>query len=104
MKSYSRRKIINKKFRREKLIKFYLSFWKNNKQRNCFNCGIFLGNEPKLYMFDHILPKSRYRELMYEPGNIVYLCMRCHDLKTRGFLSEKMKKLVEETANKFNIK
>lgn len=84
--------------------KFYKRFWNRNKMRRCYNCNAFLGSEPKTYMFDHILPKEKYPEFRHNMNNICYLCLTCHDTKTRGFLSAKLKKLVEKTKRKLGVK
>ena len=34
---------------------FFMDFWKNNKQHTCEVCSKHLGNEPRTYMFDHVL-------------------------------------------------
>jgi 5-methylcytosine-specific restriction endonuclease McrA len=86
----------NKKFDYSKMKEFFLQCWKE-KSHYCEECNKFLGNEPKTYMFDHLLEKSKYPELAFEKNNIMITCLECHDKKTRGFLtnlvSEKIKNL-----------
>src|SRR6478752_5008982 len=73
---------------------FFLGIWKKRTPHNCENCGKWLGPEPLSYMFDHLLEKSKYPELKYEEENICYLCLECHDNKTRGLISEKIQNLI----------
>jgi len=87
---------------RGKLVSFFLEIWKERPHK-CINCKKWLGNEPLSYMFDHLLEKSKYPELKYEELNICILCLECHDNKTRGFVSETIKKLIEIVKNQFNI-
>jgi 5-methylcytosine-specific restriction endonuclease McrA len=86
----------------KKRNEFFLSIWKKRTHR-CFECNVHLGNEPRTYMFDHILPKSKYRELEFEEDNICLLCLHCHDEKTRGFHSDKFQELINNVKSKFNI-
>ena len=80
---------------------FFMDFWKNNKQHTCEVCSKHLGNEPRTYMFDHVLEKSKYPELAFVEENIMYLCLECHDEKTRGHHSEVTIKRIEYLKAKY---
>lgn len=67
---------------------FFLQIWNDRKKHECENCGEWLGKEPLSYMFDHLLEKSKYPELKFDEDNIMLVCLKCHDEKTRGFASE----------------
>lgn len=67
---------------------FFMNIWNTRKKHDCENCGEWLGKEPLSYMFDHLLEKSKYPELKFEEDNIMLVCLKCHDEKTRGFASE----------------
>lgn len=82
---------------------FFMDFWKNNKQHTCEVCSKHLGNEPRTYMFDHVLEKSKYPELAFVEENIMYLCLECHDEKTRGHHSDVTTKRIKYLKTKFNI-
>ena len=84
---------------------FFLSIWNKKTPHNCENCGIWLGSEPRTYMFDHCLEKGieKYKFLALKDENIMYLCLLCHDNKTRGFLSPIMMKKQEELKTKYNL-
>jgi 5-methylcytosine-specific restriction endonuclease McrA len=82
---------------------FFMNFWRTHKPHICENCNKQLGREPLSYMFDHVLEKSKYTELAFEEENIMYLCLECHDLKTRGHLSSIMEERIEYLKNKFNL-
>jgi len=82
--------------------KFFLELW-NKRRHYCENCGEWLGNIPLSYHFDHTLEKSKYPELKYEEDNIEILCLKCHDEKTRGVISEKIKERIEQLKEKFHI-
>ena len=81
---------------------FFMAFWKNNKQHTCEVCKKHLGNEPRTYMFDHVLEKSKYPELAFVEENIMYLCLECHDEKTRGHHSDVTTKKIEYLKAKYD--
>ena len=80
---------------------FFMDFWKNNKQHTCEVCSKHLGDEPRTYMFDHVLEKSKYPELAFVEENIMYLCLECHDEKTRGHHSDVTIKRIEYLKAKY---
>ena len=84
---------------------FFLEIWKERYPHNCVICNEPLGNEPKTYMFDHCLEKGvgKYKHLAYNKDNIFYLCLECHDKKTRGFMPEFYKEEQEKLKTKYNI-
>lgn len=84
-----------------KMIAFFKTIWTKRKDHRCEVCNKWLGEEPRTYMFDHVLEKSKYPELRYEEENIMYICLQCHDEKSRGFLSQKTKAKIEELKRKF---
>ena len=45
----------------------------------CVNCKIYLGNEPKAWMFAHRKPKSTHPELRLVKLNTELHCWDCHD-------------------------
>lgn len=81
---------------------FFLAIWKKRKHI-CENCGVKLGNEPRTYMFDHLLEKSKYPKLTFQEDNIMLVCLECHDNKTRGFISELIKQKIKKVREKFGI-
>ncbi len=85
-----------------KMVSFFMDIW-YKKHHICENCGTYLGEEARSYMFDHLLEKSKYPELKYEEGNIMILCLECHDKKTRGFISETIQNRINQVKTKFNI-
>ena len=82
---------------------FFMNYWRTHKPHVCENCNKHLGKEPLSYMFDHVLEKSKYPELAFEEENIMYLCLECHDKKTRGFYSDVMQERINYLKLKFNI-
>lgn len=80
-------------------ISFYISLWNGLDYSNhvCNECKVHLGSEPLLYMFDHILEKSKYPQFRHEQLNIQLLCLSCHDCKTRGILSKHMQEVITNT-------
>ena len=83
--------------------KFFLQFWKENKEHTCENCRTWLGPEPLTYMFDHVLEKSKYPDLAFEPENIMYLCLQCHDTKTRGHIFPVTEERINYLKTKYNL-
>lgn len=82
---------------------FFMNYWRTHKPHVCENCNKHLGKEPLSYMFDHVLEKSKYPELAFEEENIMYLCLECHDKKTRGFYSDLIQERINYLKLKFNI-
>ena len=82
---------------------FFMRYWKENKQHTCEACRVWLGSNPLTYMFDHVLEKSKYPHLAFEEENIMYLCLQCHDKKTRGHYDDVTKERIEYLKNKFKI-
>jgi len=87
----------------DEMRNFFLDVWKTRQDHKCENCKKWLGNEPLTYMFDHVLEKSKYPDLKYEEENIMYLCIMCHDNKTRGFMSPMMKEREKQLLIKYNL-
>jgi hypothetical protein len=92
----ARPKVITSKMR-----DFFVDVWQKRKKHECENCGKWLGKEPLSYMFDHVLEKSKHPDLKFEENNIMLLCLECHDNKTRGILTEKIKEKIEKVKNEF---
>lgn len=69
----------------ERDVKFYTEEIWDKRPHYCEACEVYLGNEPNLCFFDHLLPKSKYPELRYEPGNIFLCCPTHHSEKESGF-------------------
>jgi hypothetical protein len=65
--------------------------------------GTWLGDEPKSWMFDHLLEKSKWPELMHEKENIALVTFDEHTRKTNGFADEKHKELIKQAKQKFNV-
>lgn len=82
--------------------KFFMSIW-SERPHYCEHCSKWLGHEPRTYMFDHLLEKSKYPELRLEKDNILLVCLACHDLKTRGIISEKYQEKINFAITKFNV-
>lgn len=84
----------------QKMWNFFLSLWKK-RPHYCTICGAWLGTEPRSYMFDHLLEKQTYPDLKHKEENIAFLCLSCHDLKTRGFFPTSYALLIEKTKKLF---
>lgn len=56
----------------------FLEIW-SERPHFCENCKTPLGNEPKVWMFAHIIPKSVNELLRLIKKNIKLLCFDCHD-------------------------
>jgi ferritin len=84
---------------------FFLEIWKERYPHNCSICNKFLGNEARTYMFDHLLEKGveKYKHLAYNKDNISYICLGCHDSRTRGFMPDFYKEEIEKLKIKYNL-
>jgi hypothetical protein len=86
----------------KKRDEFFMGIWIDRMHR-CEICGIPLGHEPRSYMFDHLLEKSKYPDLKFEPLNIALVCLACHDNKTRGIINAKYQEKINFVITKFNV-
>lgn len=86
----------------DEMNNFFLSIWKK-RVHYCTICGAWLGNEPRSYMFDHILEKHKYPELKLEEKNIALLCLDCHDCKSRGIYPVSYAIIIQKTKELFGI-
>lgn len=91
--------LATKKELREKDIAFYMEIWEE-RPHICENCNVRI-NEPRTYNFDHILEKSKHKELRHEKENIWILCMECHTRKTNCYYVGKMEEKIKETRQKY---
>jgi len=80
---------------------FFMEIW-NERPHMCEHCGKSLGQDPRSYMFDHILEKSTHQSLSFEKDNIWLVCLECHDNKTRGILTDKYKEKINFVKTKFD--
>lgn len=80
--------------------RFFLQIW-GSRPHKCEGCGKWLGEEPRSYMFDHLLEKSKYPDLKFEEENIMLVCLECHDNKTRGFLTDIVRERIKIVREKF---
>jgi 5-methylcytosine-specific restriction endonuclease McrA len=94
--------VVNHSLKLEMRNQLFLSVWETRNHR-CEICGKHLGNEPRSYMFDHLLEKSKYEFLEYEPDNIALVCLECHDNKTRGNINAKYQEKINFVITKFNV-
>lgn len=82
---------------------FWSLIWAQLKDKNCWECGVYLGKEMKSYMFDHLLEQNKYEELKYEKENIFICCGDCHTKKTNGFPGEKHRQAIDNAKIRFNV-
>lgn len=92
-----------KEEKKEYLVKQFELFEKhwNLKPHYCESCGKWLGNENNLCFHDHLVEKSKRRDLALEIDNLFLVCMDCHNLKTNGFPTENHKKAIEIAKEKY---
>lgn len=77
---------------------FYQQIWED-RPHICYNCEVYLGEEPLTLYFHHILEKGldRYKHLRHVEDNICLLCWKCH---TNENIIKKLIFLREETIKK----
>ena len=85
-----RGKILKEKKKEYTKLQFELfqEIW-NERKHNCQSCGFWLGNEPKSIFFDHLIEKSKRKDLALIKENILLVCENCHSCKTMGFPTAK---------------
>jgi len=64
--------LIKKQIEAEKLKEFFIKCW-NNKPHYCEITGKYLGNQYSSLYLHHLLPKSKYKEAVYDEDNIIVL-------------------------------
>lgn len=84
---------------RDKMWAVFMEIWKERPHKSEVS-GSVLWSEPKSWMFDHLLEKSKYPELKYDKRNIVLVTFEEHERKTNGFPDERHRELIEK-AKKF---
>lgn len=67
-----------------------------NRFHICESCKQQIWGELKSLYMDHILEKSVYPELRYEPRNMAILCEPCHTRKTNGDVNVVYKQRIEQ--------
>lgn len=55
----------------------FLEIWED-RDHICINCNVFLGTEPNVSFFAHILAKGKHPQLRLVKTNIMLLCVDCH--------------------------
>lgn len=85
-----------------KMWGLFIEIW-NERPHYSEVSGAWLGNEPKSWMFDHLLEKSRYPEIKYEKWNICLVTFDEHSMKTNGFPLPKHTELIEQTKIKYQV-
>lgn len=76
----------------------FLKIWEN-RPHYCVNCGSWLGNEPKSFMFSHKIAKSINEKERLNPDNIELLCMDCHfarDMQGQEVFEKRTKGLINK--------
>jgi 5-methylcytosine-specific restriction endonuclease McrA len=96
--SPARKKKIVKQTKRDK--EFYIEIW-DSRLHICGCCLNPLPDEPRLFNFDHILPKASFKKLRYEKDNIALTCWECHQIKTSGKLTPAMKSIIHQAVECF---
>lgn len=95
-------KIFKEKKKEYTKIQFelFLEIW-NERKHNCQSCGFWLGNEPKSIFFDHLIEKSKRKDLALIKENILVVCENCHSCKTAGFPTVKHLEYINKVKEKY---
>lgn len=75
---------------------FYEEMW-NTKEHICASCDKTIWGELKSLYIEHVLEKSVYEHLRYEPKNIQIICSECHSKKSAGFATLKYQEIINKT-------
>ena len=59
-------------------LDLYMDKWLHRLEDRCEACGAMIF-EPQTFNFHHLLEKSKYPLLRYDPDNIAIVCWQCHD-------------------------
>lgn len=88
--------------RTKQLHLFFIELWnKLPRNKKCVICDTPLYGEPRSYMFEHLIEKSKRWDIAFEEWNMAYpMCLDCHTCKTNGFPKEKHKQLIIKAEEK----
>jgi hypothetical protein len=67
--------------------KMFLEIWEE-REHKCVLCDKFLGWEPNIFYFSHILTKGAYPKFRLNKDNIMLNCMDCHIVWDNGDASK----------------
>jgi 5-methylcytosine-specific restriction endonuclease McrA len=95
-------KIQEKKEYTKTQFEMFLEIWEE-KEHYCESCECYLGDEPLSVFFDHLIEKSKRKDLALEKENIFLCCLQCHSSKTNGYPTEKHKQAIIKAIKQFNI-
>lgn len=77
---------------------FWMEIWSTS-DHICQSCGAKLGDYARTYFFDHLLEKSKYPKLAFDPNNIFLVCFGCHAKKTNGHPTKKHQEAIDNYKN-----
>lgn len=103
IKKYSKKGLENKEKKKEyteKQFELFRQIW-NEREHNCQSCGKYLGKEIKSIFFDHLIEKSKRKDLALEKDNILLVCADCHHVKTIGFPTAKHLEYINKAKEKY---
>lgn len=104
IKKYSTKGLEKKKEKAEyteKQFELFKKHW-DLKPHYCESCNKWLGTENNLCFHDHLIEKSKRKDIALDINNLFLVCFDCHSLKTNGFPTEKHKIAIEKAKIKFN--
>lgn len=84
----------------DKTVLLFEEIWQERKH-NCQSCGKYLGNTYTAINFDHLIPKSKRKDLTLEKDNILLVCADCHWIKENGLATAKHRKYIEKAKLKY---
>lgn len=96
----AKRDMFVQKTKIETMRNFFLEIWKERKHYSEVS-GDYLGSEALSTFFHHILPKSKYPDLVYDKSNIILLTFPEHesvenDMYKYDIINEKRKELMKK--------
>lgn len=82
---------------RAALQKFYRNYWEEHTERICYECGCNLYKYHSWHIL-HIIPKRLWKkylpiDIVFNPENIRYGCLTCHDNFDNGGVSPNLNNL-----------
>ena len=90
-----------KKIYLEAQFKLFEEHW-NTKPHYCESCGKWLGKENLSVFHDHLIEKSKRKDIALDIRNLYLVCFDCHSSRHNGFPTEKHKKAIELAKQIFN--
>jgi ribosomal protein L37E len=85
----------------KKLHEFMYQWYLKQNPKQCWACNTQLYGEFSTAWVDHLLMKSKHKDLEFEENNFFLCCLSCHSLKENGFPKPKHLEAINKVKEKY---